>query len=110
MHDRQPPIAYTQVAASNRSLAGVSGPALSRSSRGPSWYRTGSDPSWSFTTLLARNDPLNFGRECPFFSYSGVFAARSRHAGGVTAAVADGSASFVNDSVDISAWRRLEPN
>ncbi len=35
------------------------------------------------------------------------FAARSRHLSGVNAALADGSARFISDSIDIDAWRNL---
>ena len=34
-------------------------------------------------------------------------AARSRHAGGVTTAMADGSVAFVSDSMDVKVWRSL---
>jgi prepilin-type N-terminal cleavage/methylation domain-containing protein/prepilin-type processing-associated H-X9-DG protein len=34
-------------------------------------------------------------------------AARSKHPGGVNAAMVDGSVRFVNDSIDLKTWRRL---
>jgi len=37
----------------------------------------------------------------------GWVAARSRHAGGVNVALADGSVRFVGDSVDLTVWRAL---
>ncbi len=36
-----------------------------------------------------------------------MFAARSRHPGGVTAAMGDGSVRFLKDSIDIAVWRAL---
>jgi prepilin-type processing-associated H-X9-DG protein len=36
-----------------------------------------------------------------------MFAARSRHAGGVNAALADGSVRFFKDSINIFTWRAL---
>ena len=36
-----------------------------------------------------------------------VYAARSRHAGGVQAAMADGSVRFIKDSIQIATWRSL---
>lgn len=36
-----------------------------------------------------------------------MFAARSRHAGGVTVGMADGSVIFIRDSINISIWRAL---
>lgn len=36
-----------------------------------------------------------------------MFAARSRHPGGVNVAMCDGSVRFINDSIDLSVWRAL---
>ncbi len=36
-----------------------------------------------------------------------VYAARSRHPGGVNVALADGSVRFVKDSVALPVWRAL---
>ena len=36
-----------------------------------------------------------------------MFAARSRHPGGVNAAFCDGSATFVSDEIDLTVWRHL---
>jgi len=105
-----PPMRYYvgSAAGYNRCLAGQDGisPAAT-ASRGRTWYRSGQNSSWSFTTLMAPNDAATAGQECLFWSYRGAFAARSRHAGGVTVALADGSVRFVDDAIDISAWRRL---
>jgi prepilin-type N-terminal cleavage/methylation domain-containing protein len=37
----------------------------------------------------------------------GVVSARSRHPGGVYAALADGSVRFINQSIDLTVWRAL---
>jgi prepilin-type processing-associated H-X9-DG protein len=34
-------------------------------------------------------------------------AARSRHLGGVTIALADGSVRFIDDQIDLSLWRGI---
>ncbi|MGE3818619.1 MAG: DUF1559 domain-containing protein, partial [Isosphaeraceae bacterium] len=36
-----------------------------------------------------------------------TYAARSRHPGGVNAAMADGSVRFIKDSIDLETWRAL---
>ena len=36
-----------------------------------------------------------------------TIAARSRHVGGVNAALADGSVRFISDSIDLATWRAL---
>ena len=54
-----------------------------------------------FNAYLKPNDALPDG----FAHNRGWFAARSGHAGGVNAALADGSVRFARDSVDPTAWR-----
>ena len=36
---------------------------------------------------------------------SGLTSVRSRHTGGVTALLADGSVRFISDNVDLTIWR-----
>lgn len=38
---------------------------------------------------------------------SGVFAARSRHRGGVQVTLADGSTRFISENIDLLTWQRL---
>lgn len=76
-------------------------------SRGASWYLTGGNHSWAFSTFLPPNDGRTSNHECMFYSYQAPLAARSRHAGGVQVGFADGSVQFVSDAIDIAAWRAL---
>jgi prepilin-type N-terminal cleavage/methylation domain-containing protein/prepilin-type processing-associated H-X9-DG protein len=85
--------------------------------RGLTWWGTGS----GFTTLLRPNDtspdlswsgaqwcdPNPPNPPCGFRTSAYVFAARSRHPGGVNAAFCDGSGRFVTDRVAPDTWRAL---
>ncbi len=42
---------------------------------------------------------------CGWMDSQGIFAARSRHTGGVHASMADGSVRFVSENVDLSLWQ-----
>ncbi len=88
--------------------------------RGLTWY----GPHVGFTTLYGPNttspDALN-GGFCqnaqsslvglPCIATPGgqnnVFAARSKHTGGVHALLCDGSARFISQNIDINTWRNL---
>jgi prepilin-type N-terminal cleavage/methylation domain-containing protein len=65
-------------------------------------------PDRIYTAGFCRNEPL---RNLPCGVSSGtdptMFAARSRHPGGIQAAMCDGSTAFVSESVDIDTWRAL---
>ena len=89
-----------------------------RDLRGFSWW----SDACQFTTYLAPNSPLpdriytstycnNNPPNPPCAVSSGsdptMFAARSRHPGGVQVAMCDGSADFVSETINIDTWRAL---
>lgn len=65
-------------------------------------------PDRIYTASYCQNDPLR-NLPCAVSSSTDptMFAARSRHPGGVQAAMADGATRFVTDSIDIATWRAL---
>jgi prepilin-type N-terminal cleavage/methylation domain-containing protein len=86
--------------------------------RGFSWwgdattFETFSTPNSSFPDVLfspiyciyqAPNPPFTSGTT----ALPKMYAARSRHAGGVHAAMASGSVQFIKDSVQLPVWRML---
>ena len=75
--------------------------------RGASWFYSVRNQFWGFSTLLRPNDAVGDEGECMSGSAVGVFAARSLHAGGVNAALADGSVQFATDDIDQQAWQAL---
>jgi prepilin-type N-terminal cleavage/methylation domain-containing protein/prepilin-type processing-associated H-X9-DG protein len=84
--------------------------------RGFSWWAPGAQfvgiypPNTSIPDILTQNcthEPL---RNLPCTTNGGswnVLSARSRHEGGVNAAMCDGSVRFVRQDIDISVWRAL---
>lgn len=75
--------------------------------RGFSWFFAQRNCSWTFSTLFAPNDRLIDNHECENWTTTGVFAARSRHPGGVNVAMADGSTQFIVESIDYLTWQAL---
>ncbi len=87
--------------------------------RGFTWWGDASE----FTAYLAPNSPLPDVIYTPFYCKNipqnppcsgtptatnpSMFAARSRHTGGVNAVFCDGGVRFVPDRVDINIWRAL---
>ncbi len=75
---------------------------------GHRWYK-GQYGRTVFNTLLKPNSPYP---NCTFhcagcnFDGAGLHGARSNHAGGVVAVMADGSTSYIADSVDWGLWQR----
>ena len=89
-----------------------------RDLRGFSWWGDAA----TFTTTLAPNSPLPDVLFSPYYCMNespnppcvgattalpDTYGARSRHPGGVNAAMADGSVRFVADSIHIQTWRAL---
>ncbi|HTN77868.1 MAG TPA: DUF1559 domain-containing protein [Pirellulaceae bacterium] len=85
--------------------------------RGNTWWGTGSgfmtslrpndvnpDRSWSNADWCDANAP---NPPCAFLSGAFVFAARSRHTGGVNAGLCDGSVRFVSENVGGTIWHDL---
>jgi prepilin-type N-terminal cleavage/methylation domain-containing protein len=70
--------------------------------RGNNWINGGPSTS-GFVAYLGPNS----GTFDLMFFGEGYLAARGSHPGGVLAALADGSARFVKDSIDPNAWRAL---
>ena len=75
--------------------------------RGKSWFYGRWSQCWSYSTRLPPNDRLTDNHECELWTHQGVYAARSRHPGGVLTAFGDGSVHFVSESVDLLTWRAL---
>ena len=44
---------------------------------------------------------------CSEFDNTGVFAARSRHVGGVHILMGDGAVRFASENIDFNTWQRL---
>jgi prepilin-type processing-associated H-X9-DG protein len=85
--------------------------------RGDTWWATGSgfetslrpndtnpDRSWSSFDWC---DPHSPNPPCAIRSGPYVFAARSRHQGGVNAAYCDASVHFISDAIDSTVWHDL---
>jgi prepilin-type N-terminal cleavage/methylation domain-containing protein/prepilin-type processing-associated H-X9-DG protein len=68
--------------------------------RGSTWFWGGRDWNSVFSTRLVPNDP---SPDCGAHG-RGWFAARSRHSGGVNAAMCDGSTRFYSNSVTGASW------
>lgn len=68
---------------------------------GQTMINTAATPNWQHRTC-ARGG--NFGL-CA--DRSGIFPARSRHAGGVQGALVDGSVRFFSENIDLVTWQRL---
>jgi prepilin-type N-terminal cleavage/methylation domain-containing protein len=67
-----------------------------------------SQPDRIYTSYYCNNQPQ---RNLPCAASSGsnptMFAARSRHPGGVQVALGDGSARYVRQNIDLNVWRAL---
>ena len=99
-----------------------SGGANNRDSRGDAINNSG-DGRWAFhTTLSANSSSPDRNNDCgtavnlpaqnlPCITATGTLtvavAARSKHTGGVQAAMGDGSVQFFSQSIDLITWRAL---
>lgn len=75
---------------------------------GATWLLGGWRQTW-YNHILPPNAALPDCNAGPL-SYGGgrgLYTARSNHPGGVNAVMADGSARFVADSIDVALWRAL---
>ncbi len=92
-------------------LAGTDPPLTQNESgsggRGHSWFDGRHSQSWTYSTRLPPNDRLTSNHECELWTHQGVYAARSRHPGGVNVAFADGSVQAIGESINIITWRGL---
>lgn len=80
---------------------------------GESWFFSG----FHFTSYNHCVPPNAASQDCSLYPHvgsihdriiqAGVFAARSRHSGGVNALLMDGTVHFITDSVNLSTWRAL---
>lgn len=64
-------------------------------------------PDVLFSAYYCRNRPPNPPCTGATTALPDNYGARSRHPGGVNAALADGSVRFIKDSIHIRAWRAL---
>jgi prepilin-type N-terminal cleavage/methylation domain-containing protein/prepilin-type processing-associated H-X9-DG protein len=76
----------------------------STAQRGTSWFRGYHPASFLFTTLMTPNSRLY---DCGANSGDTMYAARSRHPGGVQATMCDGSVHFFSETIDWARWRAL---
>jgi len=75
--------------------------------RGKSWFYGRWSQCWTFSTRLPPNDRLSHNHECELWTHQGVYAARSRHPGGVQVGLGDGAVLFVSESIGIDIWQAL---
>ncbi|MDY0169194.1 MAG: DUF1559 domain-containing protein [Thermoguttaceae bacterium] len=65
-------------------------------------------PDRIYTDYYCQNDnPRNPPCEVSTTTWPTMFASRSRHPGGVTTGLCDGSVQFISENIDIDIWRAL---
>ena len=73
--------------------------------RGNSWFTAERPASSVFTCRIPPNNNTQY--DCGRNTDDAMWAARSKHAGGVHAVMCDGSVRFVNDTIDIAVWGNI---
>lgn len=75
---------------------------------GSSWLLGGWRQTW-YNHILTPNSPIPDCNAGPVTAGGGrgIYTARSYHSGGVNSAMADGSARFVSEGVDLLIWRAI---
>ena len=76
---------------------------------GSQWYR-GQPGSSAFSTLFTPNSKIpNVTFHCAGCGLDGrgIYAARSKHVGGVHALMCDGSVKFIGENIDWDTWNRV---
>lgn len=64
-------------------------------------FNTLAPPNWKYPSCMTSTSTSNHG------SSSGLYAARSRHPGGVNMTLADASVRFVNETVDLQTYHAM---
>ena len=67
---------------------------------GQTVFNTLAPPNWEYSDRHECNG-------CGWYDSDGVWAARSRHEGGVQCTLADGSVRFVSENIDLDTWQRV---
>jgi prepilin-type N-terminal cleavage/methylation domain-containing protein len=78
--------------------------------RGFSWFYGMDMKAWAFSTAVQPNpdDVVNgVATKCRRFTGTAIFAAESKHVGGVHALLADGAVRFIGDNIDSQTWQYL---
>lgn len=78
------------------------------SSSGASWFPGRYGCAWYNHVLTPNSRISDCTDEFPFAGGNvGAYSARSHHPHGVNVALGDGSSRFINDQIDVGAWRAL---
>ena len=85
------------------SVTACTGGGTNLPTRGYSWYY-GSTATWQYNTIRPPNPSAI---DCERQGFQINMAARSKHTGGVQAALADGSVRFVSENINLTTWQWL---
>ena len=75
--------------------------------RGYSWFFGMRNQAWTYSTRFPPNDKATLNHECELWTSTGIFAARSRHTGGVQVLLSDGAVRFTSENINLGLWRAL---